>query len=131
MKLKNIVLATALGATALTSCSDKMNYKEYNGYDAEYIQKMFSRVGGLMTYIYKDFDSDFGSYSGAVLGSATDESVYSHPGNVIEDFYNGSWSPTNAKSTIWSQAWDGITYCNLVLDQFSSLTFPEYTLDIH
>ena len=131
MKLKNIVLATALGATALTSCSDKMNYKEYNGYDAEYIQKMFSRVGGLMTYIYKDFDSDFGSYSGAVLGSATDESVYSHPGNVIEDFYNGSWSPTNAKSTIWSQAWDGITYCNLVLDQFSNLTFPEYTLDIH
>ncbi len=131
MKLKNIVLATALGATALTSCSDKMNYKEYNGYDAEYIQKMFSRVGGLMTYIYKDFDSDFGAYSGAVLGSATDESVYSHSGNAIEDFYNGSWGATNAKSTIWSQAWDGITYCNLVLDQFSNLTFPEYTLDIH
>ena len=131
MKLKNILFATTLGVTALSSCSDKMDYKEYNGYDAEYIQKMFSRVGGLMTYIYSDFDNDWGNYGGAVLGSATDESVYSHPGAAIEDFYNGSWSPTNAYQSVWNTAWNGISYCNLVLDKFMGLTFPEYTLDVH
>ena len=88
MKLKNILLSATLGIAVLSSCSDKMDYKEYNVYDDAYIKEMFGRVGGFMTKIYNDLESDFGNYSGAVLASATDESVYSHPGNQIEDFYN-------------------------------------------
>lgn len=130
MKLKNIFLC-AVGLLALSSCSDKMDYNEYNTYDENYIKEMFSRVGGLMTNIYNDLDYDFGNYSGAMLSSATDESVYSHSGNGIEDFYNGAWSPTNAKSSIWSTCYSGISYCNLVLDNFSNLTFPEYVLDVN
>lgn len=56
-----------------------MNYKEYNVYEEDYIKATFGRVGGLMTRIYNDLDYDFGNYSGAMLSSATDESVYSHP----------------------------------------------------
>ncbi|EFI70731.1 putative membrane protein [Segatella baroniae B14] len=108
-----------------------MNYEEYNVYDEAYIQEMFGRVGGFMTKIYNDIDYDFGNYSGAMLSSATDESVYSHPGNAVEDFYNGAWSATNSKNSYWTTAWDGISYCNLVLDNFSGLTFPEYLLDVH
>lgn len=131
MKLKNIILTSAAGLLALTSCNDKMNYKEYNVYDEDYVKEMFGRVGGFMTRIYNDLDADFGNYSGAVLGSATDESVYSHPGNAIEDFYNGAWGATNDQNKIWSSAWDGISYCNLVLDEFLGLTFPNYVLDVH
>ena len=131
MKLRNIFLASAAGLLALSSCSDKMNYEEYNVYDQAYIQEMFGRVGGFMTKIYNDIDYDFGNYSGAMLSSATDESVYSHPGNAVEDFYNGAWSATNSKNSYWTTAWDGISYCNLVLDNFSGLTFPEYLLDVH
>ena len=131
MKLKNILYAATLGVVALSSCSDKMNYKEYNVYDDQYIKEMFGRVGGFMTRIYNDLDYDFGNYSGAMLSSATDESVYSHPGNAIEDFYNGAWGPTNDQSKIWSSCWDGISYCNLVLDEFKDCTFPNYVLDLH
>lgn len=141
MKLKNIFFAAAVGVVALSSCSDKMNYKEYNVYDKEYIEEMFGRVGGFMTQIYNDLDADFGyssatqycNLSGAMLSSATDESVYSHPGNHVEDFYNGAWSPSNSNltSNIWSKCWDGISYCNLLLDEFSDETFPHYLLDIH
>jgi hypothetical protein len=131
MKLRNIFLASAAGLLALSSCSDKMNYEEYNVYDEAYIQEMFGRVGGFMTKIYNDIDYDFGNYSGAMLSSATDESVYSHPVNAVEDFYNGAWSATNSKNSYWTTAWDGISYCNLVLDNFSGLTFPEYLLDVH
>ena len=49
MKLKNILFAATLGLTALSSCSDKMDYKEYNVYDDAYIKEMFGRVGGFMT----------------------------------------------------------------------------------
>ena len=58
MKLKNIILATAIGATVLSSCSDKMNYKEYVVNDEEYVKEMFGRVGGFMTQIYNDLDAD-------------------------------------------------------------------------
>lgn len=129
MKFKYILFAATLSVTAFTSCSDKMNYKEYNVYDENYVKEMFGRVGGFMTRIYNDLDNDFGNYSGAMLSSATDESVYSHPGNAIEDFYNGAWGPSNDQSKIWTSCWDGISYCNLLLDDFKDLTFPNYILD--
>lgn len=130
MKTKYI-FSGLLALTLVSSCSEKMDYKEYNVYDKAYVDKMFSRVGGLMTNIYNDIDYDFGNYSGAMASSATDESVYSHPGNAVEDFYNGAWGPTNAKERVWNSAWDGISYCNLVLDEFSNCAFPEYTEDEH
>ena len=100
---KHILYAVA--ALSLASCSEKMDYHEYKVDGAEYIQEMFSRTGGLITTIYQNLDSDFGNYSGAMLSSATDESVYSHPGNQVEDFYNGAWGPTNAKGSIWTSLW--------------------------
>lgn len=128
MKLHNITFA-ALALLALAACNDKMEYAEYNVYDQAYVQKMFGRVGGFMTRIYNNLDSDFGNYGGAMLSSATDESVYSHEGNATEDFFNGKWGPTNDQSKIWASAMEGISYCNLVLDEFSGLKFPDYALD--
>lgn len=128
MKLKNIVLS-ALSIVTLASCSDQMEYKEFSTYDAEYIKKKFERAGGLLSTIYADLDYDFGNYSGAMLSSATDESVYSHSGNAIESFYNGSWSPTNANGSLWTTCYHGIAYCNLFLDEFNGLKFEDYELD--
>ena len=64
-----------------------------------------------------------------MLGSASDESQYATMGNEIEDFYNGSWSPTNAKSTIWNDMYEGIAVCNVVLDDFQNLTFDDLELN--
>ena len=128
MKLKNILLGAICFAT-LVSCDDQLNYKEYSIYDTAYMQKKFERAGGFLSTIYADLDSDFGNYDGATLASATDEAVYSHDGASIESFYNGSWSPTNANSSIWTTCYHGIAYCNLFLDEFTGLTFDDYNLD--
>ena len=128
MKLKNIFLS-ALAVVALASCSEQMDYKEFSIYDMAYMQKKFERAGGFLSTIYADLDSDFGNYSGAMLSSATDESVYSHSGNAVESFYNGAWSPTNANSSIWTTCYHGIAYCNLFLDEFTGLEFKDYALD--
>ncbi len=129
MKLNKFFIG-AFAVMALASCEEKMDYHEYKVDGADYIKEMFSRVGGLTTTIYQNLDSDFGNYSGAMLSSATDESAYSHPGNQIEDFYNGAWSPTNAKGSIWTSCYQGISYCNLLLDEFQGLTFDDYRLDV-
>lgn len=114
----------------LAACSDQMDYHEFKVNDKEYIMRDFGNVGKISTHVYRALESDFGQmYGGANLSSATDESVYSHEGNQIESYYNGSWSPTNANSNTWSTCWDAISYCNLFLDEFNNLTFPEHELE--
>ena len=126
----NKIFISALTAATLVACSDKMDYKEYNYYDKDYITAEFSRVGGFMTDIYNSVDYDFGNYSsGAMLASASDESMYSKIGNAIEDFYNGAWSPTNAKSSMWTNMYSGIATCNHVINEMQGLTFDDLMLN--
>ena len=128
MKVNKKLFSFVLAAMTLTSCN--MDYNEYTAYDKEYIQRSFKYVGGLMTTIYTDIDTDWGNLSGAMLSSATDESEYSHDGNAVEDFYNGNWSSVNAHQTIWKSAYEGITYCNEVIDNWSNLEFDQFKLNL-
>lgn len=130
MKIKNI-LSLAAATILFASCGDKMDYKEYSVYDEDYVKTTFARAAGLVTSVYNDLDSDFGNYSGALLASATDESVYSHSGNAIETFYNGGWSATNNNdASLWTKCWRGIGYANLFLDKFKDEKFEEYLMDL-
>lgn len=124
MKLRNIIYGV-VGAAMLVSCSDQMNYHEYTNYGKDYVTLNFGNVGGMMTDLYGDLDSDFGSYSGAVLGSATDEAEYAYTGNEIYEFFNGAWSAANPKSSLWKKNYSAIANCNLYLDEFVGLDFPE------
>lgn len=127
MKHKIILISAAV--LLFASC-DKMDYKEYNIYDKDYIALNFTNVGGFMTDIYNTVPYDFGNYSsGAMQASATDESEYSKIGNAIEDFYNGAWSPSNAKSSLWTNLYAGIATCNTVLTEMQGLTFDELVLN--
>lgn len=120
----------AILSLGLTSCSDQMNYKEFKIDGEDYIQRDFDKVGKITTHIYRNLDYDHGqSYGGAMLSSATDESVYSHQGASIESYYNGAWSASNALSSTWSTCFDAIAYCNLYLDRFNNLEFPEHKLE--
>lgn len=115
---------TLLPASFLSSCSDQMNYNEYYVYDWEYMTQIFGRAEGFLTTAYNELDYDFGQdMSGAMLASASDESEYAYTGNSVSDFYNGSWSTTNAHSAMWTSAFKGIRYANLFLDEFSNLSF--------
>lgn len=130
MNIKNI-LSLSAAVVLLASCGDKMNYKEYSVYDEDFIKTTFGRSAGLVTSVYNDLDYDFGNYSGAMLSSATDESVYSHSGNAIEKFYDGGWSATNNNdASLWTKCWRGISYANLFLDKFKDETFNEYLTDL-
>jgi SusD family. len=103
-----------------------MNYHEYSQYQEDYIDASYDNVCGLVTNIYTKMDYDFGqNYSGGMLSSACDESEYAYTSNKICDFYNGSWSPVNAKDSVWKSNYATIQMCNLYLDKFQGLTFPE------
>lgn len=128
MKL-NTFLCGVLCLGALSACSEEMDYHEYNNYDEDFVKLNFGNVGGLITNIYSDLDTDFGSYSGAVLGAATDEAEYAYSGGAIETFYNGTWSPVNTPAGAWSSCYRAISNCNLYLERFTGLTFPELEMN--
>lgn len=65
MKVNKQLFCFVLAAMTLSSCN--MDYNEYTAYDKEYIQRSFKYVGGLMTTIYTDIDTDWGNLSGAML----------------------------------------------------------------
>lgn len=130
MKLNYIIGFAALASLGLLSCSDQMDYNEYKVNDREYLLQQFDRVGKFTTHVYRNLEYDFGQlHGGASLCSATDEAVYSHQGNGIESYYNGAWSATTPNNNTWTKSWDAISYCNLFLDEFNNLTFPEHELE--
>lgn len=129
MKLNHYIYG-ALMLLGLASCSDQMDYRETNIYDWDYVVKNFGNVGGFMTEIYNHADYDYGqNYGGAMLASASDESQFSATGTSIENFYNGTWSASNANSSVWKNMYDGIKVCNVVLDKFQGLKFDELVLN--
>ena len=79
MKLKNIIYGMMCVVT-LGSCSDKMEYHEYNNYDEDFVKLNFGNVGGLITNIYLSMDVDFGNYSGAYINSRRIEYVIAQTG---------------------------------------------------
>ena len=128
--MKRYALYTAAALCVFASCSDQMDYSETNTYEKKDIVTEYDYVGGLVATIYRTLDYDYGqNYSGAMLASATDEAEYAITGNTIEDYYNGSWSPTNPMKHVWDNSYQGITYCNLVLDEFQNLKFEDYQLN--
>ena len=130
MKLKHIISGVALLTLGLSACSDQMDYKEYKIDGEDYIKRDFDKVGKITTHVYRALDYDHGqNYGGAMLASATDEAVYSHQGNAVESYFNGSWSASNANGSVWSTCWDAISYCNLYLDDYVGLEFPEHKLE--
>ncbi|MBO5455622.1 MAG: RagB/SusD family nutrient uptake outer membrane protein [Muribaculaceae bacterium] len=130
MKTKYMILPLVALGIAVTSCKDDMDYHEYSIVDKDFIEKNFGNVGGFMTDLYNTVEYDFGNFSsGAMQAAATDEAEYSKIGNSIEDFYNGGWTPTNAKSTNWTNMYTGIQSANHYIDFFQGLKFEDYELN--
>ena len=128
--MKHRIFPIALAVLGLVSCSKQMNYKEFTILDKDYITATFSNVGGFLTQAYNTLQYDFGNYSsGAMLASASDESVYSIMGNAIEDFYNGGWSASNPHSSMWTNMYSGISTCNTYLREMTDIDFSELILN--
>lgn len=126
MKLRYIILNLAVAAF-LFSCSDEMNYKEYNVNDRDYILSTFDRASGFVTDIYGRMDYDLGNlYNGGMLASACDEAECAQSWSNIHDFNNGAWSAANPKAALWESCYYAIRRANFYLKECVGHDFQEY-----
>lgn len=124
MKINKMLLGVACMSTALVSCSDQLNYHEYDNVGKDYISATYERVDGLVSNIYSQLDYDFGeSYGGGMLASASDEAVYCNKTASVNTFYNGSWSSVTPMSGQWNASYAAIADCNDFLENFKGLKF--------
>ncbi len=122
------IAASLCVAASLTSCN--LDYQEFTSNDKAFMDETYENVIGMVTDIYTDVDYDFGqNYSGGMLASACDEAEYAYTSNTICDFTNGSWSPANPLSNIWTTNFKAIQACNYYLANFQGLTFDDLALN--
>ena len=125
MKIKTII-GGSICLLMLAACNDELDYTEFNNYDKNYVFTEFSNTVGFVTNIYGKLDYDFGSYGNGMLASACDESEYAWRSGSVNDFTNGAWSPSNAKSNIWSDSYSAIREANYYLATCDNCDFSQY-----
>ncbi|MCH3970392.1 MAG: RagB/SusD family nutrient uptake outer membrane protein [Prevotella sp.] len=126
MKINKIIFGIACVPLVLVSCSDQLNYHEYDNVNKDYISRIYDRVDGLVSNIYCQLDYDYGdNYGGGMLASASDEAVYCNTSASVNDFFNGSWSPSDPLSAQWGASYYAIADCNDFLYNFKDLDFKD------
>ncbi|MBQ3636408.1 MAG: RagB/SusD family nutrient uptake outer membrane protein [Bacteroidales bacterium] len=122
----NILLATALLASAFSACKDDMEYGEYVLNTREYVDETFGGVTNMSNNVYNYLDVDYGNYSGAMQCCATDEAVCAALSNTVQGFTNGNWSASNnLDAKRWEDAYKGIQCANYYLKNFQGMTFDD------
>lgn len=123
-RIKSYIILSVCTLFAFTGC-DYLDYDESNGRTKEGAFSYMGNVKGLATNVYSYLPSDLGSINGAMMESATDNSVYTWENNAITKLNNGTWSAKNTIDDAWN-LWAGIRSANLFLDNFDLEVFKRF-----
>jgi hypothetical protein len=127
MKIKYIIsLLYILLQCLATGCVD-LNYSEVTTDDEDWVYSSPENgIQRLVTDIYAQLPFDFGTYDGAMLSSASDESDYALSLSDIHKFYNGGWSTITPFSFTWENSYSAIAEANIFLEKLDKISLEEY-----
>lgn len=102
----------------LLSCN-YLDFDESTGKTDDVVLGYFDELSRLVTHVYGQVSPDWGLLNGALLESATDNSIYTWQDSKVYDIYNNTWSPINLIDNKWVSYYSAIRSANLFLDKFS------------
>lgn len=117
-----------LAASALILClngCDYLDYDESSGKTKEEAYGYFDNIKNMVSYVYAQLPQDLGCVDGAMMESATDNSVYTWENNKIYYLNNGTWSPLRLVDDAW-KLWKGIRGANSFLENFDPQTLQRF-----
>lgn len=123
-RIKSYIILSVCTLFAFMGC-DYLDYDESNGRTKEGVFGYMGNVKALATNVYSYLPSDLGSINGAMMESATDNSVYTWENNEIVKLNNGTWSAKNTIDEAWD-LWAGIRSANMFLDNFDLEVFKRF-----
>lgn len=123
-RIKTYITLSVCTLFAFIGC-DYLDYDESNGRTKGGAFSYMGNVKGLATNVYSYLPSDLGSINGAMMESATDNSVYTWENNAIIKLNDGTWSAKNTIDDAWN-LWAGIRSANIFLDNFDLEVFKRF-----
>lgn len=122
MKISRYII-TMCTAVLLGGCS--LNFDESNGNSKENVYAYYDYMAQLVSYVYSYLPTDLDRVDGAMLESATDNSVYSWEENEIYHICNNVWSPIKPVDTGWDY-FTAIRSANSFLENFDINKLKEF-----
>lgn len=103
---------------AIIAC-DYLDFDESIGKTKEEAYGYFSELERQVTHIYAQMSPDWGVLGGALMESATDNSIYTWKNSQVYDIYNNTWSAINMVDNKWSSYYSAIRSANIFLENFT------------
>lgn len=122
MKIKKYVTLACV-AFLFAGCS--LDFDESNGDTKEIAYSYYDNLSKLVSYVYSFLPTDLDRNSGAMMESATDNSMYSWENNSIYNICNDLWSPITTIDTGWDY-FNAIRSANSFLENFDIEVLKEF-----
>ncbi|WP_294616822.1 RagB/SusD family nutrient uptake outer membrane protein [uncultured Bacteroides sp.] len=131
MKINKYIIATFMGAVALTSCDDFLNVESPSQFDPNYVFSNENDALKMLLGAYKEFNEDpFSSRMANVWAQNTDVECIA-PGDKPDGSRRDIWSLQGGLLENWSdiqKAWDSnylaVDRCNQVIEGLAGKTEP-------
>lgn len=116
----------ACAALSMSGC-DYLDYDETTGRTKEEAYGYFDNMNSLVAHIYSFLPTEIGSNkdTGAMMESATDNSVYTWEDHGVYNIINGKWSPLVRIDDGWTY-WEGIRSANSFLESYKKETLDRF-----
>jgi starch-binding outer membrane protein, SusD/RagB family len=116
MKISTLFFLT-LCTFLMASCDDYLDRKLDTTYTEEQVFSSYGTMRDFGLGIYTYLPEGFNRIDSALLSAASDESVHSGTGTVIQRLNNGSWGAFNNPDDQWARFYEGIRKATLFLDR--------------
>lgn len=110
----------------LLGACNYLDFDESVGKSEDYMYGYFDEAKKLVSHIYGQLPSDWGTIDGALRECATDNAIHVWSDSDIYGMVNGSWSPVNPIDDVWGKYYSAIRSANLFLETFSLDNFDKF-----
>ncbi|WP_027137021.1 RagB/SusD family nutrient uptake outer membrane protein [Gaetbulibacter saemankumensis] len=111
----------------LSSC-DYLDYNEKDYLSQDDVFSDLDRVSGTLVGVYIGLPSGFTQVGGAMLASGSDDAVFVDDINLVNKYFNGSWSPSQPIDSKWGY-YEVIRRANRFLEEVEKHEYEQHLYD--
>ena len=115
-----------LAAAAMVQGCNFLDFDETSSlYTREDMYAYFGKAKEMLTNVYGYMPQDFGVVSKAMRDCGCDDAEFGDPNNIVQNFNNGSWTPSSVMDTQWGM-YNGVRAANEFIESIGQADFSRF-----
>ena len=124
IEMKKIIYI--LAAAAMVQGCNFLDFDETSSlYTREDMYAYFGKAKEMLTNVYGYMPQDFGVVSKAMRDCGCDDAEFGDPNNIVQNFNNGSWTPSSVMDTQWG-LYNGVRAANEFIESIGQADFSRF-----